>query len=197
MLEKTKGKTDSLNIKINKASIKDMKEQSYIPAAFFEQFKNIYLHPEDAAKIYDVPISDQINNKEVAYYKIYTYNSKQLKEASQRAKNDLKKYGDILTERYLEQGLTEKEVLARRDRDGLNKLPEKKSTPEIVKFFHEIFSVFANLLWIAAVLAFIGYALTPWDLSNVSLYLKLAFSSHIYRYHYSHIRFLQLYDNEK
>jgi magnesium-transporting ATPase (P-type) len=174
-----------------------MKEQSYIPAAFFEQFKDIYLHPEDAAKIYDVPISDQMNNKEVAYYKTYTYNSKELKEASQKAKDDLKKYGDILTERYLEQGLTEKEVLARRDRDGLNKLPEKKGVPEIVKFLHEIFSLFSNLLWIAAILAFIGFGLTPWDLSNVSLYLKLALSSHIYHCCYFHFRYLQLYDNER
>jgi magnesium-transporting ATPase (P-type) len=144
-----------------------MKEHIYIPAAFFEQFKDIFINHEDADKIYTSDKSKIMNDKEAAHFKTFTYNSKEFKDIAQKSKDEIKAYGDKLSDLYLNSGLTDAEVLARRERDGFNKLPEKKKTPEIIKFLSEIFSLFSNLLWLAGILAFIGFALTPYDLSNV------------------------------
>jgi magnesium-transporting ATPase (P-type) len=66
--------------------------------------------------------------------------------------------------------LNDDEVKKRQARDGPNKLPDKKKVPEIVKFVLEITNVFSLLLWAAALLSFIGYALDTSDPSNV--YIK-------------------------
>lgn len=63
--------------------------------------------------------------------------------------------------------MSEIEVKKRQERDGMNKLPEKKKTPEIIKFLREISNMFAILLWVAAALSFLGYGLVPIDPSNV------------------------------
>lgn len=74
-----------------------------------------------------------------------------------------------MMEYYLNNGLSEEEVTMRREAEGPNKLPERKKTPEIIKFLVEITNLFAILLWIAAVLSFIGYGLAPEDKSNLWL----------------------------
>jgi hypothetical protein len=103
LMEKVKGKPDSLNDKINKASIKDMKEHLYIPAAFFEQFKDIYVNPDESKQIYAVPKPNALMEKDLGHYKTFTYIAKELRETSQVNKDELKKYGDQLAENYLNQ----------------------------------------------------------------------------------------------
>ena len=62
------------------------------------------------------------------------------------------------------------EVDAKQKRFGKNKLPEKKKTHWIILLFNEMTNLFANLLWSAAALAFLGYGLDTTDSSNVILY---------------------------
>jgi hypothetical protein len=102
LLEKTsKGKSDNLNNKISKASIKDMKEHLFIPAAFFEQFRDIYIHPEEGKEIYNLEKPNPVNDKDLAHYKQFTVISKEMREASQKGRDEIKKYGDQLTDKYL------------------------------------------------------------------------------------------------
>jgi sodium/potassium-transporting ATPase subunit alpha len=61
----------------------------------------------------------------------------------------------------------------RQERDGPNKMPEKKRMPGIVKFLLEISNLFSILLWIAAILSFVGFALAPNDYSNLYLAITL------------------------
>ena len=65
-----------------------------------------------------------------------------------------------------------KEVEARQKKFGKNKLPEKKKTHWIILIFHEMTNLFANLLWAAAALAFLGFGLDTSDTSNVSFLLN-------------------------
>jgi len=57
------------------------------------------------------------------------------------------------------QGLSSDEVTLRLRRDGLNAMSPQVQTPMIVKFVTDLFGGFATLLWIGAVLAFIGYGI--------------------------------------
>ena len=73
----------------------------------------------------------------------------------------------------MEQGLCTEEVDKRKEKYGLNKLPEPKKTHWIVKLIHELTSVFSLLLWGGGLLALIAYALTPDDTSNLWLGIVL------------------------
>ena len=84
-------------------------------------------------------------------------------------KRNLEAFGDLMKTEYLENGLSTEEVALRREFYGPNRLPEKKSIPDIIKILLEMSNVFSILLWIAAALSFIGYALAPDDLSNIYL----------------------------
>lgn len=53
-------------------------------------------------------------------------------------------------------GLTNSEAAARLDKYGLNKLEEVRRTPLIFKFLANLYNLFAILLWVGAVLSFIG-----------------------------------------
>jgi hypothetical protein len=74
-------------------------------------------------------------------------NDKALKAMEKKKVNQIEEYGKLIQKTYLSNGLTEKEVLARRERDGPNYLPDKKSVPEIVKLLRELTNVFSCLLW--------------------------------------------------
>ena len=53
-------------------------------------------------------------------------------------------------------------------------LPEKIKKSEILKYLHEITNIFSNMLWVAGILAFVGFGLTPNDPSNVYFFLKIS-----------------------
>lgn len=53
-------------------------------------------------------------------------------------------------------GITEKEARTRLQKYGLNKIPEVKGTPLILKFLANFYHTFALLLWFSAALAFIA-----------------------------------------
>lgn len=71
---------------------------------------------------------------------------------------------------YLKNGLSLDEIRLRQAADGPNKLPEKARTSAIIKLLLEVTNVFSLLLEFGAVLALIGYALAPSDMSNVRIY---------------------------
>jgi hypothetical protein len=91
----TKGKSESLHEKLNKTNIKDMKEHLYIPAAFFEQFKEIFILPHEAERIYNIP---KPNNFNLSHLKTFTYMSPDIPKESLGA---IESYGDYLMESYL------------------------------------------------------------------------------------------------
>jgi hypothetical protein len=78
-----------------------MKEHVLIPAAFFEEFKNIYIHPEEAKDIYDLEMPKLTTDRDLTHYKQFTFNSKELRDASQKGRDEIKRYGDLLTDKYL------------------------------------------------------------------------------------------------
>jgi hypothetical protein len=95
-LEKQKGKADSLNEKLNKTNNKDMKEHLYIPAAFFEQFREIFIH--SSGEIYNIQRPEILTN--LCHLKTFTYLSQDIPD---NFKNDVDYYGEILKENYLRQ----------------------------------------------------------------------------------------------
>ena len=102
----------------------------------------------------------------------YTFDDPNWKLLDKDKKKLIEDYGDELKATYLKNGLCSEEVKLRQASDGPNKLPEKKKTPAIIKILLEVSNVFSLLLELGAVLAFIGYALTPDDQSNVKHILK-------------------------
>lgn len=64
-----------------------------------------------------------------------------------------KVYEELKTSR---RGLKEEEVKKRLEHYGLNKIPEVKKTPLIFRFLYHFYHLFAILLWVGAILAFIG-----------------------------------------
>ena len=80
--------------------------------------------------------------------------------------NDTAKQMEI---NYMKNGLSQKEVELRQKTYGPNSLPEKKKTPGIILFLEEITSTFSLLLWIAAILSFLAYGLSPVEKSNLYL----------------------------
>merc|ERR1711931_272944 len=59
----------------------------------------------------------------------------------------------------LENGLTEEQAKAKLEEHGLNQLTPPPTTPEWVKFCKNMFSGFAMLLWIGAILCFLAYGI--------------------------------------
>jgi len=71
---------------------------------------------------------------------------------------------------HAESGLPLEEAVNRLNRDGPNALTPPKRTPAIVKFLNQLFSGFAPILWVAALLCFFAW----WPLSNDPLNLTLS-----------------------
>ncbi|KAI0988439.1 hypothetical protein GJ496_000212, partial [Pomphorhynchus laevis] len=75
------------------------------------------------------------------------------------------------------QGLSNDEVLRRRQRDGPNALTPPKTVPEWLKFCKKMFGGFALLLWIGAFLCFLAHfinAAATDEVNNDNLWLGLA-----------------------
>jgi Ni,Fe-hydrogenase III large subunit len=70
--------------------------------------------------------------------------------------------------------------LARRVKNGPNKLERRKQTPVLKRLVAEIRGLYSILLWVACLYAFIGFGLDTNQLSNVRLTLNLAGSSDCY-----------------
>merc|ERR1712045_33140 len=69
---------------------------------------------------------------------------------------------EVLCKRFttdLETGLTEQQVKANQAEYGLNALTPPKTTPEWIKFCKCLFSGFAMLLWVGAILCFVAYTI--------------------------------------
>lgn len=98
----------------------------------------------------------------------YTLDDPSYKQLSHEAREEVEEYGTSLKNSYIHNGLPHDEVKLRQTADGKNQLPEKEKVPGIVKFLIELSSVFSLLLFFGAVLAFIGYGLSPDDQSNVT-----------------------------
>lgn len=72
-----------------------------------------------------------------------------------------------------ENGMTTSNADKRRQTEGLNMLTPPKKVPEWIKFFRELTGFFSILLWLGAILCFIGYGLRS-DQDN--LYLGIVLS---------------------
>lgn len=92
---------------------------------------------------------------------------KDFKEMSDERKRKVEELGKKYWDIYKSNGLSNDEVKKRQELYGKNKLPEKKKTHWTIVLLHEWTNLFANLLWAAAVLAFLGYGLDTSDASNV------------------------------
>lgn len=167
-----KGKSDNLEKKVKKANISDWQEHKLMPASFFELMKDKFdRNGEEVSKTFEE--FTQTPREFPKSFNSLEEHDPNLKDYNPNLKEKLYKYGSDVQKKYLSQGLSKAEVARRRMIDGPNKLPEKPKTPGIVKFLNEISSVFAILMWIGAALAFIGYGLSPTDLSNLYLAIVL------------------------
>merc|ERR1712226_1507721 len=88
---------------------------------------------------------------------------KNLNELKQELEIDVHKVDlDVLCRRFktsVENGLTDAGVQAGIAEHGLNQLTPPKQTPEWVKFCQCLFSGFAMLLWVGAILCFVAYSI--------------------------------------
>merc|ERR1719427_1220418 len=88
---------------------------------------------------------------------------KNLNELKQELEIDVHKVDlDVLCKRFktsVENGLTDAGVQAGIAEHGLNQLTPPKQTPEWVKFCQCLFSGFAMLLWVGAILCFVAYSI--------------------------------------
>merc|ERR1711887_184656 len=88
---------------------------------------------------------------------------KNLNELKQELEIDVHKVDvDVLCKRFntnIEQGLTEKQLAKNQAEYGKNELTPPPTTPEWVKFCQCLFSGFACLLWIGAILCFLAYSI--------------------------------------
>ena len=69
---------------------------------------------------------------------------------------------DELVKRFstdLEKGLTQAQYAKNFEEHGPNALTPPKTTPEWVKFCKNLFSGFAMLLWVGAILCFVAYTI--------------------------------------
>jgi sodium/potassium-transporting ATPase subunit alpha len=73
-----------------------------------------------------------------------------------------------------EVGMTTEAVRKRIQIDGENKLTEKVATPWYIMFIKQLTGLFSLLLWLGAILCFIGYSINPTDPSNLWLGIVLA-----------------------
>jgi len=88
---------------------------------------------------------------------------KNLNELKQELEIDVHKVDlDVLCKRFktsVENGLTDAGVQAGIAEHGLNQLTPPRQTPEWVKFCQCLFSGFAMLLWVGAILCFVAYSI--------------------------------------
>ena len=97
---------------------------------------------------------------------------KDFKEMSEERRKAVENAGKKFWEMYKSNGLTDAEVKKRQELYGKNKLPEKKKTHWTILLLKEWTNLFANLLWVAAILSFLGYGLDTSDSSNVNFFLS-------------------------
>jgi magnesium-transporting ATPase (P-type) len=67
-----------------------------------------------------------------------------------------------------DKGLSSTTASTRLKSEGPNQLKEKKQLPWIVRLLKEMVGIFADLLWVGAVLSFIAFGLDTSDKSNVN-----------------------------
>eukprot|EP01022_Parablepharisma_sp_SALTPOND_P000904 TRINITY_DN105225_c3_g1_i1.p3 TRINITY_DN105225_c3_g1~~TRINITY_DN105225_c3_g1_i1.p3 ORF type:complete len:318 (+),score=39.61 TRINITY_DN105225_c3_g1_i1:309-1262(+) len=67
------------------------------------------------------------------------------------------------------QGLAEEKARERLQKYGPNTLKEKTAWPWYIKLLSEMFGLLQNIMWVAAILAFLGYGLSPANPVNVTL----------------------------
>lgn len=171
-----KGKNIEFQDKLSSADIKDWKEQKLHIASFMEYLKTLFKEEKSEDLIYSFGNHLEIPNSISCDISHLEENDHKFQKMDITLKNNIDNYGNIMADYYIKKvrnsflikGLTNEEVERRKSEYGLNELPEKKKTPEIIKYLKEITNVFSNLLWIAAILAFIGYSLDTSDKSNVS-----------------------------
>ncbi len=69
---------------------------------------------------------------------------------------------DVLCKRFstnLDRGLSDNQAKANNEQYGPNALTPPPTTPEWVKFCKNLFSGFAMLLWVGAILCFVAYSI--------------------------------------
>jgi len=88
---------------------------------------------------------------------------KDLNELKQELEIDVHKVDvDVLCKRFnthVEKGLTSEQVKKGIEEHGLNQLTPPPTTPEWIKFCQQMFSGFACLLWLGAILCFLAYGI--------------------------------------
>merc|ERR1712226_89255 len=109
---------------------------------------------------------------------------KNLNELKQELEIDVHKVDlDVLCRRFktsVENGLTDAGVQAGIAEHGLNQLTPPKQTPEWVKFCQCLFSGFAMLLWVGAILCFVAYSIQATNYEEPpddNLYLGIVLSA--------------------
>lgn len=174
--------------------------------------QNVFIKKERIEKTYEkINLDDNsLDDKFFKGCREATIDSEMYKTMSD--KNEYDRLGDMIEENYLKHGLDADEAQDRLNLYGRNKLPEKVKVPEIVKFLKEISNTFALLMWAACALSFLGYGLSPYDMSNVFLKIKInKFKLKIFkniknplalprfspRHYYSSNRNLQLFTKQK
>lgn len=169
-----KGKENDFRDKIASADIKDWKEQRLHMTSFMEYLKSLFRDQKSDDIYYTFGQHLEIPEEISIGIAHFEENDVKFQKMDETLKASIETYGNQMAEYYIKrvlsnkiQGLTHDEVERRKAEYGPNQLPEKKKTPEIIKYLREITNVFSNLLWIAAVLAFIGYGLDSSDKSNV------------------------------
>lgn len=167
-----KGKSESLENKVKNANISNWTDQKLMPASYFESLKDKFDRTGDEIH----KTFEQFTQTPKGFPKNWQRleeNDAALNEIRPEEVQAIEKYGAVLQSQYLKRGLSKNEVERRRMLDGPNRLPEKAQIPGIIKFLKEISNIFAWLLWVAAILALIGYGLNTHDLSNIYLAVVL------------------------
>jgi hypothetical protein len=75
-----------------------MKDHLYIPAAFFEQLKDIFVIPKEADKIFNIEKPRGLKDSSLTHIKTFTYVSQEIPE---HLKEVVDAYGEELMESYL------------------------------------------------------------------------------------------------
>ncbi len=127
--------------------------------------KDKFREEGEASKTFTEPFPAEFKNE-----LIIKEDDKDFKEMPEDRKKKVEELGKKYWEIYKHNGLSSSEVKKRQDLYGKNKLPIKGKTHWTILLLKEWTNLFANLLWGAAILAFIGYGLDPSDASNVNFF---------------------------